>query len=143
MNKIAEKLKSLFINVTPLRFSIIVGILNLVLYHKPLFKFIFEDIDLRNPKYIITIISIALIVLIANALIIYLMCLISRIFTKIIWSIFFILNAAAMYFIATFKILVEITVISNVLNTNVKEATSFISTELIPVSYTHLTLPTN
>ena len=131
MNKIAEKLKSLFINVTPLRFSIIVGILNLVLYHKPLFKFIFEDIDLRNPKYIITIISIALIVLIANALIIYLMCLISRIFTKIIWSIFFILNAAAMYFIATFKILVEITVISNVLNTNVKEATSFISTELI------------
>lgn len=126
-----EKLKKLFIEISPIRFALIIGILNLVLYHLPFFKFVLGHADFKNMSgYLITGGLIILIPLL-NALVAYVFCLIFKPSAKILWSLFFIVNAITIYFINTYNIMMDEAMVGNVLNTNRSEASSYMSSGLV------------
>lgn len=126
-----ERLKKNFINISALKFAIIIAFLNLVLFHAPLFKFCLENLDMAKFGSKLMIACMVLIIPIANALVIYILCRISRVLAKVLCVFFFIVNAIAMYFMKTFNIMLNETMIGNVLNTNVDEATGFFSPGLL------------
>ena len=52
-------------------FALIVSFINLGLYHLPLFKFTAENLDYKSLDGLFTLVSVAIILLILNALIFY------------------------------------------------------------------------
>ncbi len=109
------------------RFVGIMSILTFALYHIPFFKFVFEHVDYHSLNGVIIVVSLVVIMLVLNALLYYLVFYISRIVGKILLSITLISNAIAIYFINTFGIIVDESMIGNLINTNYDEATSFFS----------------
>ena len=123
-----EKLKNLFINISSLKFAFIIGLLNLVLFNIPLLKIVIDYQGLCIPRKTLIFSSLLFLIPIANALIVYILSLISRHLAKILWIIFFLINAVVIYFIKTYNIILDEDMIGNVMNTNKSEAISFFST---------------
>ena len=130
------RLKSLFIDISTLRFAVIISILNAVLFHIPFIKFCISQTNIGTFKGLFILTSFFFVLFALNVIITLLLCLISRRLAKILWCIFFIINAISLYFINTFGVILDEPMIGNVLNTNTTEAYSFISTSL--VAYTVL-----
>ena len=112
-------------------FALIMGFFNFILFHYPFFNFAFENIDYQSFNGILAIFSLVILMIIANAFTFYLFFGISRKISKILFSITFIINSIAVYFINTYGIIVDQGMVSNVLNTNYEESASFFSWKLI------------
>jgi lipid A ethanolaminephosphotransferase len=69
--------------------------------------------------------------LVVNAFVWYIIFFISRYAGKFLLILFFILNAIAIYFINTYHVIVDESMMGNVLNTNYEESSSFFSFKLI------------
>jgi lipid A ethanolaminephosphotransferase len=67
---------------------------------------------------------------VANALVFYIGMYLLRSFGKWILVLFFVVNAIAIYFINTYGVIIDKSMIGNVLNTNYEESSSFISFSL-------------
>lgn len=119
------------VEVKPIRFALIVGVLNVALYHIPFFRFALGHIDFGSFSGWLNAAVLFVLLPLLNALIVYLLCLFSRRVAKGIWFVLFLINAVAMYFIATFSVMLDERMVGNVLNTNVKEAVSFWSWGLV------------
>ena len=113
------------------RFVVIASVLNFLLYHYPFFAFVFKNADCKSLNGIIIIISLVILMLVANAFAFYLVLFLTRKFGKWLLALTFILNAVAVYFIHTYSIIVDESMIGNVLDTKYSEASSFFSIELI------------
>lgn len=122
-----KKLKNLFINISSLKFAFIIGLLNLVLFNIPLLKIVIDYQGLSIPRKTLIFSSLLFLIPIANALIVYILSLISRHLAKILWIIFFLINAVVIYFIKTYNIILDEDMIGNVMNTNKNEVISFFS----------------
>lgn len=70
-------------------------------------------------------------VIIANYFFFYLLFFLSQRVAKVITSLFFILNAVAVYFINTYHVIIDESMVSNILNTNFDESSAFFSFKLI------------
>jgi lipid A ethanolaminephosphotransferase len=68
---------------------------------------------------------------VVNAFVFYLLFYLSRFIGKILLSFFFILSAAAVYFVNTYGVIIDESMIGNVINTNYEESSSFFSLKLI------------
>jgi lipid A ethanolaminephosphotransferase len=69
--------------------------------------------------------------LVLNFFIFYLLTSIFSIVGKIFFSIFFLINSIAVYFINTYGVIIDESMIGNVLNTNFEESSSFFSSKLV------------
>jgi lipid A ethanolaminephosphotransferase len=69
--------------------------------------------------------------LVLNAFVLYLLFFLSRFFGKFLLVFFFIGSSIAVYFINTYNVLIDITMIGNILNTNYEESSSFFSLGLV------------
>lgn len=118
-------------NLTLVRFALLMSLLNFLLFHYPFFDFVFKNIDYSGFSGIITIVSLVILMLIANFFTFYLIFFLSRKVGKFLLIIFFILNAIAVYFINTYGIIVDESMIGNVLNTNYEESSSFFSFKMV------------
>lgn len=112
-------------------FVLIMGFLNFILFHYPFFVFVFNHIDYTSFNGILAISSLMVLMVIANAFVFYLFFGISRRISKILLSITFIINALTVYFINTYGVIIDQGMVSNVLNTNYEESSSFFSFKLI------------
>ena len=112
-------------------FAVIASILNFILFHYPFFVFVFNNLNYKSLNGIVIIASLVILMLVLNFLIFYLFLSISRIFGKILLVLFFIINAIAVYFINTYSVIMDESMIGNVINTNYEEASSFFSFQLI------------
>ena len=112
-------------------FALIMGFFNFILFHYPFFNFVFKNIDYQSFNGILAIFSLVILMIIANAFTFYLFFGISRKISKMLFSITFIINSIAVYFINTYGIIIDQGMVSNVLNTNYEESASFFSWKLI------------
>lgn len=112
-------------------FALLISIVNLVLYHLPFYKFVFENVDTSSFNGILLIISLTVLAIFLNALVFYLGLYLLRKVGKWILAIFFCINAIAVYFINTYSVIIDRSMIGNVINTNVEESSSFFSFTLI------------
>ncbi|MFK8270794.1 phosphoethanolamine--lipid A transferase EptA [Capnocytophaga stomatis] len=118
-------------NLSLTRFALLMSLLNFLLFHYPFFNFVFENIDYKGFSGVVTIISLVILMLVANFFTFYLIFFLSRKVGKFLLVVFFILNAIAVYFINTYSIIVDESMIGNVINTNYEESSSFFSFKMI------------
>ncbi len=113
------------------RFAAIMSVLNFVLYHYGFFSFVAKNVEPKSLNGIIIIVSLVIIMSVANFFTFYLICFLSRIVGKSLLVLFFLLNAIAVYFVNTYSAIVDESMIGNVLNTNYSESSSFFSFKLV------------
>ena len=112
-------------------FVLIISFINLCLYHLPLYQFTIDNINYKSFNGIMLIVSLAILTLVLNALVFYIVFYISSYLGKFFITIFFIINAIAVYFINTYSVMIDKTMIGNILNTRFEESSSFLSFNLI------------
>ncbi len=107
------------------------SVVNFLLFHIPFFSFVFDNFDCKKFNGIVLIISLILVMVIANTFVFYLLCFISRFVGKILMVLTFVINSIAVYFINTYSIIIDESMIGNIINTNYQESSSFFSVKLI------------
>ena len=112
-------------------FALLISLINLVLYHLPFCKFVCNNIDFTGLNGILLFVSITILVILANALIFYIGLFLLRGVGKWLLVVFFNINAIALYFINTYAVMIDKTMIGNILNTNFEESSSYGSFTLI------------
>lgn len=112
-------------------FVLIMSVLNFIFFHLPFFTFVFENVDCKSFNGLILVISLIVLMLVANAFAFYLICFLSRFLGKLFLVLFFLINSIAVYFINTYNVIIDESMIGNVLNTNYEESSSFFSFKLI------------
>ena len=112
-------------------FVVIMSSLLFILFHYPFFKFVFNNVDYKSFTGVSIIVSLVIAMLVANAFALFLIFFFSRLIGKILLVLFFIINAVAVYFINTYSVIIDESMIGNVLNTNYSESSSFFSIKLV------------
>ena len=112
-------------------FVVIMSSLLFILFHYPFFKFVFNNVDYKSVTGVSIIVSLVIAMLVANAFALFLIFFFSRLVGKILLVLFFIINAVAVYFINTYSVIIDESMIGNVLNTNYSESSSFFSIKLV------------
>ncbi|MEI6062545.1 MAG: phosphoethanolamine--lipid A transferase EptA [Bacteroidota bacterium] len=118
-------------NIKITQFVLLMSFLNFLFFHLPFFTFVFNNLDYKSLNGIAIIISIVILMLVLNALVLYLIFSLSRYVGKFLLALFFLVNAIAVYFINTYSVILDEGMVGNVLNTNYEEASSFFSIKLI------------
>ncbi|NRF38029.1 phosphoethanolamine--lipid A transferase EptA [Pedobacter foliorum] len=118
-------------NVKITHFALLMSFLNFLFFHFPFFSYVVKNVDYKSFNGVFLIISLIIVVLVVNALIFYLICSLSRYVGKFLLVLFFIISAVAVYFINTYGVLIDKSMIGNILNTNYAESSSFFSIKLI------------
>ena len=112
-------------------FVVIMSSLLFILFHYPFFKFVFNNVDYKSFTGVSIIVSLVIAMLVANAFALFQIFFFSRLVGKILLVLFFIINAVAVYFINTYSVIIDESMIGNVLNTNYSESSSFFSIKLV------------
>lgn len=112
-------------------FALLMSFLNFLFFHFPFYNFVFNNVDYKSLNGITIVVSTVIVMLVLNALVIYLICYLSRFVGKFLLVLFFIINAIAVYFINTYSVIIDESMVGNVLNTNYDESSSFFSFKLI------------
>lgn len=112
-------------------FVLLMSLLNFLFFHLPFFNFVFNNVDYKDSSGITIIISLIILMLVLNAFVFYLIFSLSRIVGKFLLVLFFLINAISVYFINTYSVIIDESMIGNVLNTKYEEASSFFSFRLI------------
>src|SRR5690348_13683969 len=118
-------------NLKLLHFVLLMSLLNFLFFHFPFFTFVFKNVDYKSLNGIVIIISLIILMLVANAFTFYVFCFLSRYIGKSLLVLFFIINVIAVYFINTYSVIIDESMVGNVLNTNYQEASSFFSVKLV------------
>lgn len=112
-------------------FALVISLINLVLYHLPVYRFIFKNVDIASLNGILLLVSLTIAAYLLNAVVFYILLYLLRTVGKWLLVIFFNINAVAIYFIINYGVIIDGTMIGNILNTNYEEASSFYSFTLI------------
>lgn len=112
-------------------FALIISFANLFLYHFAFYRFVLNNIDIRSLNGILLLVSLTVLALFLNALVFYIGLFLLRFIGKWLLVLFFNINAIALYFINTYGVIIDRTMIGNILNTSFEESSSFLSFTLI------------
>jgi lipid A ethanolaminephosphotransferase len=118
-------------NLKITHFVFILSFLNFIFFHLSFFTFVFDNLNSKSINGVTTIVSLIVLMLVANAFVFYLFTSLSSRVGKILLIIFFIINSIATYFVNTYGVIIDESMIGNVLNTKYSEASSFFSIKFI------------
>lgn len=107
------------------------SLLNLVFFHFSLFKYVVDNSNITTFNGVLFLVSLIILVLILHAFIFYVLYYINSFFAKFLLILFFFINSIAIYFVNTYGIIIDESMIGNVLNSNWDESSSFISIKLL------------
>jgi len=113
------------------KFILIICLMNLIFFHFPFLKYIYSNVDYTNFNGALLCVSMLILVFLANFFFYYLVFFISKLFGKLISIFFFLINSVAVYFINSYSIIIDESMIGNILNTNFEESSNFFSLKLI------------
>ncbi len=106
-------------------FVLFMSVLNFIFFHFPFYTFVFKNVDYKSFGGIVLIGSLMVLMLVMNALVLYLFFSASRRFGKSILVLFFLINSVAVYFVNTYSVILDETMIGNILNTRYSESSGF------------------
>jgi len=118
-------------NIKITHFVGLLSVLNFLFFHFPFFKFVFQNLEYNSFNGIAIIISLIILMLVLNAFMFYLIFSLSRYVGKFLMVLFFIINSISVYFVNTYGVILDESMIGNVLNTKFEESSSFFSIKLI------------
>jgi lipid A ethanolaminephosphotransferase len=105
--------------------------LNAALYHLPLFAFATGNLDLSTFSGVVTLATLLVALLLETALLLTGLALVSHRILKPFCMVAAIGNAVALYFLVTYHVVLDATMMGNVLNTDFAEASAFLHPTLI------------
>ncbi len=106
------------------------ALVNAGLYHRPLYAFALANLDWLSLNGMLTLATLFLLAAFVTALILCLLSLVSQRLIKPFCMIFALSNAIALYFIDTYGVVLDESMMGNVFNTNYAEASSFLHPKL-------------
>jgi lipid A ethanolaminephosphotransferase len=118
-------------NLRITHFVLLMSFLNFLFFHLPFFTYVFNNVDYKSFNGIILVASLVILMLVLNAFVFYLIFFLSRYVGKFLLVLFFMINSIAVYFINTYSVIIDESMIGNILNTNYEESSSFFSIKLI------------
>ena len=111
-------------------FSCIVSIGTLLLYNIPFFQYVADNTNENVGGKVFLLASLVVIMLVLNFMMTYLVMFTMRMVGRIVLAILSLINATAVYFIATYGVMINATTLENVFNTRYSEASGFFSWSL-------------
>lgn len=131
VSKVQHSLLVLKSDVKLMYFALVMSLVNLFFFHVPFYKFVAHNVDCQTLNGLVIIVSLVIVMLVANFFVFYVLLFLFRIVGKWILALSFLLNSIALYFINTYSVIMDESMIGNVFNTNYAETTSFFSIKLI------------
>jgi len=107
--------------------SLILTVLNTILYNIPFLGFVNEHANTQGFGRVMLIISFALLVMSLNFFAFYLLMYLMRIVGKVLIAILSTLSALCSYYIITYQTMMDESMIGNVFNTRFSEASGFLT----------------
>lgn len=118
-------------NIKITHFVLLMSFINFLFFHFPFFKFVVNNLEYNSLNGVFVIASLAVLMVVLNAFVFLIVFYLSRLVGKFLLILFFIINAVAVYFVNTYSVIIDESMIGNVLNTNFDESSSFFSFKLI------------
>ncbi len=112
-------------------FALLLSFINLILYHYPFYNFVWRNTDVKSLNGILLLVSLTISCIFLNALLFYIILYLLRSVGKWLLALSFLISAISVYFINTYGVIIDETMIGNVLNTNYEESSSFLSVNLL------------
>lgn len=131
-HRIFAKISSFFrreVGLAP--FAALMSVVNLLFFHLPFFAFVLDNVDSATVNGIAIFVSLVIVVLVANFFAFYLFLFLFRIVGKVLLAVTFVLSALSVYFIRTYSVILDESMMSNVFNTQWSEASGFFHIKLI------------
>jgi len=113
------------------RIALLVSLVTLILYYFPFYKFVISKTDIKTLHGSLLLISLIVLAIVLNAFVFYVGLYLLRNVGKWILILFFNSNAIAVYFINTYGIIIDRSMIGNIFNTRIEESSSFFSFTLV------------
>lgn len=118
-------------NLSLEKFCLLFSGFNFLFFYFGFFHFVFKNIDYTSFNGVLLIFSLLILGVLANFFAFYLLLFIFRIGAKILIGICFILSSIAVYFVNTYNVIIDESMIGNILNTNYEESSSFFSIKFL------------
>ncbi|MCB9071616.1 MAG: DUF1705 domain-containing protein, partial [Prevotellaceae bacterium] len=112
-------------------FALVMSFVNFLFFHVPFYNFVVQNVDYQTLNGIVIIASLIVVMLVANFFVFYVLFFLLRFVGKILVALSFLLNSIALYFINTYSVIIDESMIGNVFNTDYSEATGFFSFKLL------------
>ncbi|GAA0235309.1 phosphoethanolamine--lipid A transferase EptA [Marinomonas primoryensis] len=112
-------------------FVLLMTILNLALYHWPLLSFANKNLAILTLNGMQTLLTVFAVIYLVTALVLYPLFILSRRLGKAVCVIFAIGNSLATYFVVTYNVILDKTMMGNIFNTQYSESEQFLSLKLI------------
>ena len=112
-------------------FALLMSIVNFLFFHFSFFAFVVHNVDCHSLNGMIIFVGLIVIMLLANFFVFYLVLFLFRFGGKVLLALSFILNSIGVYFVNTYHVILDESMIGNVCNTNYAEAIGFFSLKLV------------
>lgn len=118
-------------NIKITHFVAILSVLNFLFFHLSFFTYVFNNVDYTSFNGVILVVSLVILMFVLNAFVFFLFFSLSHYLGKFLLVLFFMINSVAVYFVNTYSVIVDESMIGNVFNTNYEESSSYFSFKLI------------
>jgi lipid A ethanolaminephosphotransferase len=116
---------------TATTFIAVTAVLNVLLYHLPLFSFAAANLDRSSVTADLTLVTLLVVLLSQTVVVLALLALISIRLLKPFCMLIALGNAVAAYFVVTYHVVLDETMMGNVLNTNFTESSEYLHPILV------------
>jgi lipid A ethanolaminephosphotransferase len=107
------------------RFIMVIALVNAVVYQKPLYSFAIANLDLRSANGFLTFVTMFVLVFAITAVILSLLTLLTHRLLKPVCMLLAVGNSVAVYFVTTYRVILDMSMMGNVYNTDRAEAASY------------------
>ncbi|QDV05243.1 Phosphoethanolamine transferase EptA [Planctomycetes bacterium Poly30] len=112
-------------------FIVLMAAANALLYHAPLFSFAADHLEVGSFSGILTLVTALVALFSSTALLLSLLALVSHRLLKPICMVLAITSSIAVYFVATYQVVLDRTMMGNVQNTNLAESLELFHPKLL------------
>ncbi|MCR4994071.1 MAG: phosphoethanolamine--lipid A transferase EptA [Bacteroidales bacterium] len=122
-------------------FSAIMSLVNLVFYNIPFFRFVAENSNTEAFDKVVFMACLVVVMLILNFMVCYLLIYLLRYAGRVLIALCHVLSATCVYFIYTYRTMMDATMLGNVFNTRYSEASGFMTWQLFAFIFIFGVLP--
>lgn len=114
----------------PIAFIFVISALQVAFFHFPLLEFVRANLALDSLSAVLLFVSLVLFLFALTLLLPLLLALISFKLTKLLLAFISLTNALAVYFVSTYGVFLDKTMMGNLFNTNIAESSAFLSPKM-------------
>lgn len=111
-------------------FIVIATIVNLALYHSAMFQYVANNLDIVSISGARTVFTLIVVVFVTTASILTFLCLVSAYLLKAFCMVAAVANACAVYFMVTYAVMLDKSMMGNIFNTRSEESFDFLHPRL-------------